>query len=131
MYDEVFCVTRFSSSQALAPLGIGVATGESCQNRVMFKQFLSAGAMQFCQIDACRLGGPNEILPIILMAAKYKGTTASTANAPNTRSSSVCLGFARCAKSCFLFDAGKDNRPGEQSRSAFGVGSAVPHRVMT
>lgn len=58
-------------AKALNPLGIGVATGEMCQNRVMFKQFLQAGAMQFCQIDACRLGGVNEVLSVILMAAKY------------------------------------------------------------
>ncbi|KAH6921687.1 hypothetical protein HPB50_003965 [Hyalomma asiaticum] len=57
---------------ALAPLGIGVATGEQCHNRVMFKQFLQSGAMQFCQIDSCRLGGVNEILAVILMAAKCK-----------------------------------------------------------
>ncbi|XP_065308376.1 mitochondrial enolase superfamily member 1-like [Dermacentor albipictus] len=59
-------------SKALAPLGIGVATGEQCQNRVMFKQFLQSGALQFCQIDSCRLGGVNEILAVILMAAKCK-----------------------------------------------------------
>nr|XP_037271716.1 mitochondrial enolase superfamily member 1-like [Rhipicephalus microplus] len=59
-------------SKALAPLGIGVATGEQCHNRVMFKQFLQSGAMQFCQIDSCRLGGVNEILAVILMAAKCK-----------------------------------------------------------
>lgn len=47
-----------------------VATGEMCQNRVMFKQFLSAGAMQVCQIDACRVAGVNENLAIILLAAK-------------------------------------------------------------
>ena len=43
--------------KALAPLGIGVATGEMCQNRVMFKQFMQAGAIDVCQVDACRLGG--------------------------------------------------------------------------
>ncbi|XP_042142525.1 mitochondrial enolase superfamily member 1 [Ixodes scapularis] len=59
-------------SKALAPLGIGVATGEQCQNRVMFKQFLQAGALQFCQIDSCRLGGVNENLAVILMAEKCK-----------------------------------------------------------
>jgi L-fuconate dehydratase len=58
-------------SQALAPLGIGVATGEVCQNRVMFKQFLQAGAMQFCQVDSCRLGGVNECLAVFLLAAKF------------------------------------------------------------
>ncbi|XP_052778262.1 mitochondrial enolase superfamily member 1-like isoform X2 [Mya arenaria] len=58
-------------AKALNPLGIGVATGEMCQNRVMFKQFLQANALQFCQIDACRLGGVNEVLTVILMAAKF------------------------------------------------------------
>ncbi|XP_053393929.1 mitochondrial enolase superfamily member 1-like isoform X1 [Mercenaria mercenaria] len=58
-------------AKALNPLGIGVATGEMCQNRVMFKQFLQANALQFCQIDACRLGGVNEVLAVILMAAKF------------------------------------------------------------
>ncbi|KAG8318896.1 Mitochondrial enolase super member 1 [Homalodisca vitripennis] len=61
-------------SKALAPLGIGVATGEMICNRVMFKQFLQAGAMQYCQIDACRVGGVNELLAIYLMAHKFKAT---------------------------------------------------------
>ncbi|KAI1295411.1 Mitochondrial enolase superfamily member 1 [Halotydeus destructor] len=59
-------------SQALRPLGIGVATGEQCQNRVIFKQLLQANAIQFCQIDACRLGGINEVLAVILLANKFK-----------------------------------------------------------
>ncbi|KAH3849256.1 mitochondrial enolase superfamily member 1-like isoform X2 [Dreissena polymorpha] len=58
-------------AKALNPLGIGVATGEMCHNRVMFKQFLQAGALQFCQIDACRLGGVNEVIAVILMATKF------------------------------------------------------------
>jgi L-fuconate dehydratase len=57
-------------SQALKEDGIGVATGEMCQNRVMFKQFLSSGAMQFCQIDASRTAGVNEVIAVYLMAAK-------------------------------------------------------------
>jgi L-fuconate dehydratase len=56
-------------ARAIAP--IGVATGEHCQNRVMFKQLLQAGAIQFCQIDSCRLGGVNEILAVLLMAKKF------------------------------------------------------------
>src|SRR5215813_4234799 len=56
-------------SRAVAP--IGVATGEHCHNRVMFKQFLQAGALQFCQIDSCRLGGVNEVLAVLLLAAKF------------------------------------------------------------
>ncbi|HLB80100.1 MAG TPA: enolase C-terminal domain-like protein, partial [Dongiaceae bacterium] len=55
--------------RAVAP--IGVATGEHCHNRVMFKQFLQAGAIDFCQIDACRLGGVNEVLAVLLLAAKF------------------------------------------------------------
>jgi len=57
-------------SRAVAP--IGVATGEHCHNRIMFKQFLQAGAMQFCQIDSCRLGGVNEVLAVLLLAAKFQ-----------------------------------------------------------
>ena len=56
---------------AVRPLGIGVATGEHCHNRVMFKQLFQAGAIDFCQIDACRLGGVNEILAVLLMATKF------------------------------------------------------------
>ena len=55
--------------KALAP--IGVATGECCQNRVVFKQLLQANAISFCQIDSCRLAGVNEVLAVILMAAKF------------------------------------------------------------
>jgi L-fuconate dehydratase len=55
--------------KAISP--IGVATGEHCQNRVVFKQLMQAGAIDFCQIDSCRLGGVNEILPVLLMAAKF------------------------------------------------------------
>ncbi|WP_190811465.1 L-fuconate dehydratase [Flagellimonas sp. S3867] len=50
---------------------IKVATGEHCQNRVMFKQLMQANAIGICQIDSCRVGGVNEILSILLMAAKF------------------------------------------------------------
>lgn len=56
-------------ARAIAP--IGVATGEQCQNRVIFKQLLQANAIAFCQIDSCRLGGVNEVLAVLLMAAKF------------------------------------------------------------
>jgi len=56
-------------AKAVAP--IGVATGEQCQNRILFKQLMQAGAMSFCQLDACRLGGVNEVLAVLLMAAKF------------------------------------------------------------
>lgn len=57
--------------RALKKYDIGIATGEMCQNKVMFKQFLAMGAMDYCQIDSTRLGGVNEILSVLLMAAKY------------------------------------------------------------
>ncbi|MBW2414328.1 MAG: L-fuconate dehydratase [Deltaproteobacteria bacterium] len=50
---------------------VGVATGEHCQNRVMWKQFFQAEAVDFCQVDACRLGGLNEVLAVLLLAAKF------------------------------------------------------------
>jgi len=55
--------------QAIAP--IKIATGEMCQNRILFKQFIAGGAIDFVQIDSCRLGGLNEVLAVQLMAAKY------------------------------------------------------------
>ena len=57
--------------QALAGTGIGVATGEHCQNRVLFKQFIAADAVDIVQIDACRLAGLNEALTVYMIAAKY------------------------------------------------------------
>lgn len=57
--------------EALKPYGIGVATGEMCQNRVIFKQLIMSGAIDVCQIDACRLGGVNEVLAVLLIAKKY------------------------------------------------------------
>jgi L-fuconate dehydratase len=55
-------------ARAVAP--IRVATGEHVHNRVMFKQLLQADAIRVCQIDACRLGGVNEVLAVLLMAAE-------------------------------------------------------------
>lgn len=51
---------------------VKVATGEMCQNRILFKQFIMRGAIDVVQIDACRLGGVNEVLAVLLMAAKYQ-----------------------------------------------------------
>jgi L-fuconate dehydratase len=48
---------------------IRVATGEHCHNRVMFKQFLQAGAIDVVQLDGCRLGGVNEVIAVLLLAA--------------------------------------------------------------
>lgn len=56
-------------ARAVAP--VRVATGEHVQNRVIFKQLLQANAIGICQVDACRVGGVNEILAILLLAAKF------------------------------------------------------------
>jgi L-fuconate dehydratase len=56
-------------ARAVAP--VGVATGEHCANRVLFKQLLQANAISYCQIDSCRLGGVNENLAVILLACKF------------------------------------------------------------
>ncbi len=50
---------------------VRVATGEHCHNRVMFKQFLQAGAIDVVQVDACRLGGVNEVIAVLLLAAAF------------------------------------------------------------
>jgi L-fuconate dehydratase len=56
-------------ARAVAP--IRVATGEHVHNRIMFKQFMAAHAFDICQIDACRLGGVNEVVAVLLLAAKF------------------------------------------------------------
>ena len=55
--------------QSIGP--VGVATGEQCMNRVLFKQFLKHDALDVVQVDACRLSGLNEVLTVYMMAAKY------------------------------------------------------------
>ncbi|HET9085699.1 MAG TPA: L-fuconate dehydratase [Candidatus Limnocylindrales bacterium] len=56
-------------ARGVAP--VRVATGEHVQNRVIFKQLFQADAIAICQIDAARLGGVNEVLAVMLMAAEY------------------------------------------------------------
>jgi L-fuconate dehydratase len=56
-------------ARGVAP--VRVATGEHVHNRVMFKQLLQAGAISVCQIDACRLAGVNEVVAVLLLAAKF------------------------------------------------------------
>jgi L-fuconate dehydratase len=55
--------------EAIAP--IAVATGEHVQNRIIFKQLLQAEAIDVLQIDACRVAGVNEVISILLLAAKF------------------------------------------------------------
>ena len=65
--DDILGHARIA--RAVAP--IRVATGEHCQNAVMFKQLMQAEAIAICQVDSCRLAGPNEILAVMLMADKF------------------------------------------------------------
>ncbi|WP_306169045.1 L-fuconate dehydratase [Halomonas sp. MMSF_3323] len=60
-----------SIGDGVRPLGIGVATGEHGMNRVLFKQLLQANAVDYVQIDSCRLASVNEIIPVLLMARKF------------------------------------------------------------
>jgi L-fuconate dehydratase len=55
--------------RAVAP--VKIAAGEHVANRVVFKQLLQAGALDFLQIDACRVAGVNENVAILLLAAKF------------------------------------------------------------
>ncbi|TWD45944.1 L-fuconate dehydratase [Agrobacterium vitis] len=65
--DDVFGHKKIR--EAIAP--VKVATGEMCQNRIVFKQMIAGGAIDIVQIDSCRMGGLNEVLAVLLMAAKY------------------------------------------------------------
>ncbi|GAB5469229.1 MAG: enolase C-terminal domain-like protein [Rhodospirillales bacterium] len=65
--DDILGHARIA--REIAP--VQVATGEHCHNAVMFKQLLQAKAITFCQLDSCRLAGPNEILAVLLMADKF------------------------------------------------------------
>lgn len=50
---------------------IRVASGEHAHNRIMFKQLLASEAIDVAQPDACRLGGLNELIAVLLLAAKF------------------------------------------------------------
>jgi L-fuconate dehydratase len=65
--DDIFGHKKIRD--AIAP--VKVATGEMCQNRIVFKQMIANGAIDIVQIDSCRMGGLNEVLAVLLMAAKY------------------------------------------------------------
>ncbi|HET6211791.1 MAG TPA: enolase C-terminal domain-like protein [Micromonosporaceae bacterium] len=65
--DDILGHARIA--KAVAP--VLVATGEVAANRVIFKQLMQAEAIGVCQVDACRVGGVNEVLSILLLAAKF------------------------------------------------------------
>ena len=74
---------------------IRIATGEHCHNRVMFKQFMQAGAMDVCQIDSCRVAGVNENLAVLLMAAKFEIPVCPHAGG---------VGLCECVQHLAIFD---------------------------
>ena len=82
-------------AKAVRPLGIGVATGEHCANRIVFKQLLQANAIDFCQIDSCRIGGVNENLAVMLMAAKFGVPVCPHAGG---------VGLCECVQHLSMFD---------------------------
>ena len=73
-----------------------VATGEHAHNRVMFKQFLQAGAIDVVQIDASRVAGVNENVAILLLAAKFGVPVART---PEASACASWCGTWRCSTS--------------------------------
>jgi L-fuconate dehydratase len=79
--------------QEVAP--IRIATGEHCHNRVMFKQFLQAGAIDVVQIDSCRLAGVNENLAVLLLAAKFNVPVCAHAGG---------VGLCECVQHLAAFD---------------------------
>lgn len=69
--DDVVGHANIAKSLSEIDGGIcGVATGEAAANKIIFKQLLQLKAIRYCQIDSCRVAGVNEILSILLMAAK-------------------------------------------------------------
>ena len=67
--DDIFGHKKIKT--ALETYDIKVATGEHCQNRILFKQLIQNDALDIVQIDSTRMGGINEILAVYLMAKKY------------------------------------------------------------
>ena len=58
-------------SKTFADAEFDFACGEQAASPVIFKQLLKSGAIKYCQIDAVRVAGVNDVMAIILMAAKY------------------------------------------------------------
>ncbi|MDQ0862764.1 L-fuconate dehydratase [Arthrobacter globiformis] len=50
---------------------VRVATGEAVASRIVFKQLLQAGAIDVLQLDSTRVGGVNENIANLLLAAKF------------------------------------------------------------
>ncbi len=69
--DDVLGHAQIRTGLREAGTAIKVATGEHCQNRVVAKQLMAAGAVDVFQLDATRMGGVNELLAVLLLAARF------------------------------------------------------------
>ena len=58
-------------SKHFADADFEFACGEQAASPVIFKQLLKSDAIKYCQIDAVRVAGVNDVMAIILIAAKY------------------------------------------------------------
>jgi L-fuconate dehydratase len=56
-------------AEALAPTKL--ALGEHVPNRIVFKNYLQAGAAGFIQVDAVRVGGVSEFITVSLLSRLY------------------------------------------------------------
>ncbi len=74
-------------ARAIAP--IRVATGEHCQNRVLFKQLFQVGAIGFCQLDCCRLGVSTRCSP----SSSWRRSSAS----PSAHTPAACGSASTCS----------------------------------
>ena len=107
--DDVLGHARIA--KAVRALGVGVATGEHCANRIMFKQLLQAGAIDFCQIDSCRLGGVNENLAVMLLAAKFGVPVC-----PHAGGVGLCEYVQHLSMFDYIAVSGDDGRAGDRVR---------------
>ena len=95
--------------RALRP--IKVATGEHVANRVVFKQLLQAGAVDIVQIDAARVGGINENIAILLLAAKFGVPVC-----PHAGGVGLCEMVQHLSMFDFVAVSGDDPGPGPRVR---------------
>jgi L-fuconate dehydratase len=56
-------------AEAIAP--IPIALGEHVPNRILFKNYMQAGAVHFVQVDCTRVAGISEFLTVSLLARKF------------------------------------------------------------
>ena len=89
----------------------GVATGEHCHNRVMFKQFFQADAIDIAQIDGCRLGGVNEVIAVLLLAAKFGVPVC-----PHAGGVGLCQHVQHFSMFDFVARLGSQRRPDDRVR---------------